>query len=103
MEARGERAMPLGALERRDVDGLGALVPGLGVEGDLRSLGQRLEAAAVDPRVMDEEVLAALVGGDEAEALVVVEPLHGSGRHGEPSYVRELRTRGTHWGDDCGR
>src|SRR4051794_23746276 len=30
---------------------------------------------------MDEEVLAALVRGDEAEALVVVEPLDGSGCH----------------------
>src|SRR3954465_3444597 len=71
-------------LERRDVDGLGALVPGLGVEGDLRALGERLEAAAVDAGVVDEEILAALVRRDEAEALVVVEPLHGSGRHGDP-------------------
>src|SRR4029079_3797841 len=30
---------------------------------------------------MDEEVRALVVGGDEPEALVVVEPLHGAGRH----------------------
>src|SRR3954447_4624336 len=75
-------------LERGDVDGLGALVPGLGVEGDLRALRQRLEAVGVDAGVMDEEVLAALVGRDEAEALVVVEPLDGSGSHCvSPTYV----------------
>src|SRR3954453_8012555 len=72
------------ALERGDVDGLGALVAGLGVEGDLRALSQRLEAVGVDAGVMDEEVLATLVRGHEAEALVVVEPLHGSGSHDFP-------------------
>src|SRR3954468_23684228 len=71
-------------LQRGDVDGLGALVAGLGVEGDLRALSQRLEAVGVDAGVMDEEVLAALVRGNEAEALVVVEPLHGSGSHDFP-------------------
>src|SRR3954447_8676978 len=72
------------ALERGDVDGLGALVAGLGVVGHLRALSQRLEAVGVDAGVMDEEVLAALVRGHEAEALVVVEPLHGSGSHDFP-------------------
>src|SRR4051794_32655427 len=71
-------------LERGDVDGLGALVAGLGVEGHLRALSQRLEAVGVDAGVVDEEVLAALVRGDEAEALVVVEPLHGSCSHDFP-------------------
>src|SRR3954470_2864291 len=71
-------------LERGDVDGLGALVAGLGVEGHLRALSQRLEAVGVDAGVVDEEVLAALVRGHEAEALVVVEPLHGSGSHDFP-------------------
>src|SRR3954470_22974525 len=71
-------------LQRGDVDGLRALVAGLGVVGHLRALSQRLEAAGVDAGVVDEEVLAALVRGDEAEALVVVEPLHGSGSHDFP-------------------
>src|SRR3954449_2179096 len=72
------------ALERGDVDGLGALVADLGVVGHLRALSQRLEAVGVDAGVVDEEVLAALVRGHEAEALVVVEPLHGSGSHDFP-------------------
>src|SRR5215216_8126066 len=74
-------------LLRGDVDGLGALVAGLGVVGDLRALGQRLEAVGVDAGVVDEQVLATLVGRDEAEALVVVEPLHGSGRHVIPPWL----------------
>src|SRR4051794_11681962 len=72
-------------LQRRDVGGLRPLVAGLGVIGDLRALGERLEAAGVDGAVVDEEVLATVVGRDEAEALVVVEPLHGSGRHEKSS------------------
>src|SRR4051812_30951921 len=70
------------ALERGDVDGLRALVAGLGVVGHLGTLGEGLEAAGVDAGVMDEQVLAVVVRRDEAEALVVVEPLDGSGRHG---------------------
>src|SRR3954469_13985705 len=81
-----------GPLERGDVDGLGALVAGLGVEGHLRALSHRLEAVGVDAGVVDEEVLAALVRGDEAEALVVVEPLHGSGSHDFLHGLCALRT-----------
>ena len=77
-----------------DVDGLGALVAGLGVIRDAGALGERLEAVAADPTVMDEKVLAGLVGRDEPKTLVVAEPLHGSCRHG--NYLRgvgALRTR----------
>src|SRR3954452_617374 len=90
-------------LEQGDVDSLGPLVAGLGVVGDLGPLGERLEAVAADAAVVDEQILAAVVGRDEAEALVVVEPLHGSGRHDDASCVGELRTRETHCGDDGGR
>src|SRR4051794_13333322 len=73
-------------LDRRDVDGLGTLVPGLSVVRDLGTLGERLEAVRVDAAVVDEEVLASLVRCDEAEALVVVEPLDGSCSHvGSPT------------------
>src|SRR3954465_14230413 len=68
-------------LQRGDVDGLGALVPGLGVVADARALGEGLEALGVDARVVDEQVLARVIRRDEAEALVVVEPLDGSGGH----------------------
>src|SRR5215204_1478712 len=36
---------------------------------------------ADDRALMDEEVLRAVIGGDEAEALLVVEPLHCSCSH----------------------
>ena len=38
-------------------------------------------AVGDDRALMDEQVLRAVIGGDEAEALLVVEPLHGSCRH----------------------
>jgi hypothetical protein len=65
-------------IERGDVDGLGALVAGLGVVGHSRTLGEGAEAVGVDATVVDEQVLAAFIRSDEAEALVVVEPLDGS-------------------------
>jgi steroid delta-isomerase-like uncharacterized protein len=70
------------ALDRLYVDGLRALVARLGLVRDLRALGERLVAVADDAGVVDEEILPALVGRDEAEALLVAEPLHGSGCHG---------------------
>src|ERR1700757_748894 len=67
--------------DRRDVDGLRALLALLRVVGDLGPLLQRAVTLAVDPGVMDEEVLVAVVRGDETEPLVVAEPLHGAGGH----------------------
>src|SRR6476469_1548944 len=79
-------------LDRLDVDGLRPLVAGLGVEGDLGALSQRLEAVSGNAAVADEQILPAVLRRDEAEALVVVEPLHGSSRHVlPPGHV--LRTR----------
>src|SRR6185437_855701 len=68
-----------------DVYRLRPLVPGLLVVGDLGVLLERLEAVALNAGVVDEEVAIALIGSDEAEALLVVEPLHGTGRHRAPS------------------
>src|SRR4051812_13536734 len=68
-------------LDRLNVRGVGALGPVLSVVADLRALGERLEAAAGDAAVVHEQVLALIVGRDEAEALVVAEPLHGSSSH----------------------
>jgi hypothetical protein len=42
------------------------------------SLFQRAVAAALDLRVVDEDIRGAVVGGDEAEALFAVEPFHSS-------------------------
>ena len=49
--------------------------------GDLGTLGERPIAVSRDAREMDEQVAAALVGRDEAEALVVAEPLDRAGTH----------------------
>src|SRR5215212_5220785 len=82
---RGRRkAARIGALERLYVRRVRALGAVLGVVADLRTLGQRLEAVAGDAGVVHEEVLALVVGRDEPEALVVAEPLDGSGCHGVP-------------------
>src|SRR5947199_9198568 len=70
-----------GGLARLYVRRVRALGPGFGVVADLRALGERLEAAAGDATVVHEQVLALIVGWDEPVALVVVEPLHGSGCH----------------------
>src|SRR4051812_5187035 len=62
-------------LDLGDVDGLGPLVAGFLLVGDLRALRQRAIAVAGDAGVVHEQVPAAFVGRDEAEALVVTEPL----------------------------
>src|SRR5688572_25869645 len=68
-------------LDRRDVDGRWALGTLLSLVLDARALGEGAESVTGDAGEMDEEVLAGFVGRDEPEALVVAEPLHGTGRH----------------------
>src|SRR5918997_2560590 len=67
--------------DRANVHRLRPLVAGLLLVLDLRVLGERLEALSVDARVVDEEVTVAVVRRYESVALLVVEPLDGSGRH----------------------
>src|SRR3954469_4734512 len=91
-----ERCALLGArrhLDRRDVHGVRALGPVLGVVADLRALSEGLEAIAGDAGVVHEQVLALIVGRDEPEALLVAEPLHGSSCHlyCPPGYVLAKR------------
>src|SRR5438552_8318900 len=43
---------------------------------DALALSQRLEATAIDGGVVNEAILLSVLGGDEAKALGVVEPLH---------------------------
>src|SRR3712207_9060542 len=50
---------------------------------DLGALLEGAVAVGLDRAVVDEQVLARVVRGDEAEALVVVEPLDGSSGHVE--------------------
>src|SRR4051812_36040796 len=68
-------------LDLLDVDRLRALVARLLLVGDLRAFGERAEAAAADRGVVDEQIAATVIRGDEAVALLVVEPLDRSGRH----------------------
>src|SRR4051812_9842488 len=64
--------------DRADVDRLRSLVAGLGLVLHARALGERAVAIGLDAAVVDEEVLAAFIGCDEAEALLVAEPLNGA-------------------------
>src|SRR5690554_4154098 len=50
------------------------------VELDALALGERLEAATLNRAVVDEAVLRAVLRRNEAEALLVIEPLHRSAR-----------------------
>lgn len=66
-----------GAVDASDVDGLGLVVVA-GGDGELDAVALEEGAVAVgsDGGLVNEEILAAVVGLDEAEALAIVEPLH---------------------------
>src|SRR5207247_11318475 len=68
-------------LERADFLGLGALLPPPGGVGDPLVVLQAAEAVSLDGGVMDEHVGGSVVRGDEAVALVGVEPLDGAFSH----------------------
>jgi len=51
----------------------------------LLTLGQGLEATALDGGMMHEDILTAVLRGNEAEALGIVEPLYCSCNHGNTS------------------
>src|SRR3954451_11146039 len=84
MKARGGKFSP--ARENRvtddaDVAGLGTFRALLDLVLDLRAFGEALEALTGDRAEVHEDVVAAVGLRDEAVALRVVEPLHGSGCH----------------------
>src|SRR3954468_18598938 len=78
-------------LDLLDVYRLRALVAGLLLVGDLRTLGQRAEAAARNRGVVNEQVAAAVIRRDEAVALFVVEPLDRTGRHMQCTFLAPAR------------
>lgn len=55
-----------------------ALRPCADVERNLLTLGEGFEAFSLDIGVMDKEIFAAALRGDEAEPLAVIEPFDGS-------------------------
>src|ERR1044072_6906328 len=64
--------------DRADAGGLGALLALADLELHALVLVQAAEAGALALRVVHEDVSATAVRGDEAEALLGVEPLHSS-------------------------
>src|SRR6266550_4894199 len=83
-----EHGAPVGApcrfrcrawLQLHDVLRRGALLGLHDLELHALAFGQRLEPLSLNRGVMHEAVLAAALRRDEAEALGVVEPLHGTG------------------------
>ena len=68
-------------LDGPDVLGLQPLRAAGHVELDLLTLGEGTEPVALNRGVVTEDVLTSAVLGDEAEALRIVEPLHGTGSH----------------------
>src|SRR4051794_16075625 len=67
--------------ERADVRGLRALLALGNLELDPLVLVQAAVPRGLDRGEVGEDVRAAVVRGDEAEALVRVEPLHNAGNH----------------------
>src|SRR5215218_4854282 len=93
------------ALQQPHVGSLGALRPLRDVELDGLPLGKRAVARRLDRAEMHEDVDAGF-GGDEAVALLVVEPLHGSNSHVlvPPSIVLEVSiSAGTVWAGGKGQ
>src|SRR3954453_17956608 len=67
-----------GSLQRLDADGFQTLLALLDLHADALVFSQRADARTLDSGDVDENVLAAIVGSDEAEALGGVEPLDGA-------------------------
>jgi len=70
-----------GCLDGGDVISLHALLASGSLVRDLGVLIEVLEAVTCYTRMVNEEILTALVGGDEAVAFIVVEPLYRSLGH----------------------
>src|SRR5579862_8340476 len=81
------------ALDRTNVLRLRPLLPLGRVELDLLVLIQRPVAGARDRGEVHEHVRRPIIGGDEAKALVGVEPLHCSCCHQSSSSIRHAMTR----------
>src|SRR5262249_14499345 len=88
--ARTDRAL---ARDRSDGRRLRALLALAWLELDPGALVEALVALAGDLRVMDEQILSALVRRDEPVALRSVEPLDGTGSHGNTSLTTHERVK----------
>src|SRR5262249_27439427 len=82
MSRRGPASQRLSSSLLRELDDVRRCGPLLALDDlvlHLVALGQGAESLALDRGLMDEAVLPSVLGGDEADALGVVEPFHGSG------------------------
>ena len=61
------------------------------VKGDLLSLVEAAHSGAFDRADVHEDILVAVLRLDKAEALLAIEPLHGSLVHGSFPYVSDAR------------
>src|SRR5207248_7324959 len=84
-------------VRRSDLADVGRL-RSLGALGDLvlhlLTFREAAKSLHLDGGVVDEHVLAATVGSDEAVTLRVVEPLHGTCRHSRSAFRNRLPCRG---------
>lgn len=69
-----------------------ALLATLKLVFQLVALARLLQACTLDVRNMQEDVLGAIIGLDEAKALGGVEPFDGTGGHGGVPFMTEFRT-----------
>jgi hypothetical protein len=98
-QAPENRDLLNGLVERSDLYDIGcfgALRRFDDVELHLLAFGERLEAAVLNVAEMNEHVSATFTG-NEAKTLGIIEPLHGSGYHGElpPSVKLKMTERCT--------
>src|SRR5215217_2937463 len=73
-------------LDDLDVRGLRALAGLAELVLHLRALGERAETVTRNTREVHERILSPVVGGDEAEALLVAEPLDDTSCHTTPPH-----------------
>lgn len=74
-------------VQRNYFDCFQAFFPTSSLELDLGAFGKGFEACALDFCVVNKEILATIVRGDEAKPLLVVEPFDGSITHTDfPSF-----------------
>src|SRR6478672_1363585 len=80
---RGNRAQNKRRLSQLEVfrAGLAPHLVGLQFKRDLLAFGEAGKPGTLDRRDMNEHILTAVGGGDEAKALLTVEPLHSTCRH----------------------
>jgi|SRR6185312_2644994 len=63
------------------------------IEGDLLSLIEGAHSGALDRADVDEHIIVAVLRLDKAEALLAIEPLHGSLVHGKFPYISDARVK----------